>query len=38
MLAVALQPTFVFIKDGQEKAKFSGADVVKLKESLDALA
>ncbi|KAK9901562.1 hypothetical protein WJX75_001924 [Coccomyxa subellipsoidea] len=35
---IASVPTFVFIKDGQEKAKFSGADVAKLKESLDTLA
>ncbi|EIE20695.1 thioredoxin domain-containing protein, partial [Coccomyxa subellipsoidea C-169] len=35
---IASVPTFVFIKDGEEKVKFSGADVAKLKESLDKLA
>lgn len=35
---LSLQPTFVFLKDGREKAKFSGADVAKLKETLDSYA
>ncbi|CAL8468098.1 g7637 [Coccomyxa elongata] len=35
---IASVPTFVFVKDGQEKAKFSGADVAKLKETLDSYA
>ena len=37
-MALALQPTFAFFKDGKELARVTGADVVGLRNQLEALA